>query len=363
VTVAIPTYNEADHIEAVLEGFLHTSYPGRIEVIVADGGSTDETADIVQRVASRDPRVRLIANPKRIQAEGLNRILRECTGEVFLRADAHCIYAPDYLERCVEILGETGAVNVGGAQRLIARNAVQAGVALAYRSILGSGGARYRDPSTEGWVEAVYLGCFRRDVLVEVGGYAPMPTNEDAELNLRLLEWAERRGTALAPGGSLPAALYTSSRIKVWYYPRTSWAGLFRQYLAYGRGRCRTVRAHPDRSGLRGRLPLLLVTATLLAVLTDLLILGGGLHSLDLCAAIVALAVFEGARTALRLREPFTEESWRGPRDRLPPLPVRALLCAGVILIQPIAHSLGFGSELLAAWLRRGSEAPDPAGP
>jgi glycosyltransferase involved in cell wall biosynthesis len=360
VTVAIPAYNEADDIEDVVGGFLRTKYPGRIEVFVADGESTDGTPDIVRRLAASDPRVRLVSNPRRIQAYGLNLVLRECTGEVFLRADAHCVYAPDYLERCIEVLQETEATNVGGAQRFIARTPVQSGVALASRSLLGSGRARYRDPEYEGWVETVFLGCFRREALLAVSGYRPMRTNEDAELNLRLLEHAARNGKPGGPGNSLPQVLYTSPRIKVWYYPRTTWRRLFKQYFAYGRGRSRTVRGHPGRSGLRGQLPFWLTLLGVGFLLTDHLFLAGQLHSLQLGAAGIAVVLADATRVTLRLRSAFADEIWRGPREQIPSLPARALLCAGAILTQAVAHSLGFGAELIVRRLRGAGKDPGP---
>jgi len=47
VTIAIPAYNEAAHIESVITGFLNQQYPGLVEILIADGGSTDGTQDIV----------------------------------------------------------------------------------------------------------------------------------------------------------------------------------------------------------------------------------------------------------------------------------------------------------------------------
>src|SRR5579863_184080 len=83
VSVVLPILNEERHIRACLESVLAQDYPGdRFEVIVADGGSTDGTRDIVSAVAARDPRVRLIDNPGRLQAAGLNRAILAGKGDV-----------------------------------------------------------------------------------------------------------------------------------------------------------------------------------------------------------------------------------------------------------------------------------------
>ena len=162
VTVAIPTYNESVNIEHLLNVLLLTEYPNLVEIFVADGGSTDATQDIVKKVSLAQPKVKLIHNPLKIQSVGINLILQECTGDIFLIADAHSEYASDYIERCVEVLVKSKALNVGGAQRFVAKTPFQVGIALGSRSFLGSGGAKYRDPNYNGYADTVYLGCFWR---------------------------------------------------------------------------------------------------------------------------------------------------------------------------------------------------------
>ena len=351
VSIAIPALNEAAHIERVIREFLRTRYRNLIEVFVADGGSTDGTRSIVRELAKEDPRVQLVHNPQRYQSAGLNLILARASGDIFLRADAHSDYAEDYIERCVEILLETGSVNVGGAQRFVARTAFQAGVALASKSIIGHGRAKYRDPNYDGNVEAVYLGCFWRKALLEVSGYTPMRTCEDAELNLRLLD---RFGSK--PGEGIASGLYTSSRIKVWYYPRTSWWQLCKQYFNYGRGRCRTVMAHPRRTPLRGKLPFLFLSCVLLLSLADLAFFSGALHTRELVLAGLAVPFVEAFRVTLSRRRRFEVEQWRGAPADTPSVLTRALLCGLVLLSQPVAHFAGFGCELLRNGISRASE-------
>ena len=352
VTIAIPALNEALHIESLIRGFLKTPYPRLIEICVADGGSSDTTREIVERLSAEDPRVKLIDNPQRIQAAGLNHILRVAQGEVFLRADAHCEYADDYVETCLATLLETGALNVGGAQRFVARSRFQAAVGLASRSVLGSGGARYRDRGFDGYSDTVFMGCFWRRDLRAVSGYRVMATAEDAELNLRLVERARRLGY-----GSEPEALYTTSRIRVWYSPRSSWYALAKQYYRYGLGRYRAVRDHPGEAPLRGKLPFLVLSAALCAFLFDQAVLAGRLHTLALGLVGAGILLLAGLFTALRLRRTFGEEIWRGSREARPSLPVRGLLCGVVFLTVPVAHWAGFATALIADLLRRSRRA------
>jgi succinoglycan biosynthesis protein ExoA len=247
VTIAMPAFNEEHYIEACIASVQAQDYPAdRIEILVADGRSTDRTREIIERLTAADPRIRLVDNPERLQAAGLNRVVREARGDVIVRMDVHCEYAPTYVRRCVETLERTGADNVGGAQRARARTFFQKALCAALESPLGVGGARYRSADQEGYVDTVFLGAFRRRVFETVGLYDPNAiTNEDAELNQRLI----------ATGGKV----YLSPEIEVHYYPRDSFKALAKQYYKYGRGRARTLLKLGRFLGLRPMVPFFMV--------------------------------------------------------------------------------------------------------
>ncbi|MBI2392738.1 MAG: glycosyltransferase family 2 protein [Deltaproteobacteria bacterium] len=251
VSIAVPCLNEERYVEACLAALRAQDYPAeRLEILVADGGSTDRTREILQTIVREDPRVRVVDNPGRIQAAGLNEAIRRARGDVVIRADVHADYAPDYVRRCVEVLDETGAWNVGGAARPRAKGPFQAAVCAALKSPLSFGGSKYRDERNEGWVESVFPGAFRREVFEEVGLFDPKAiTNEDAEINQRI--WAH--------GGRV----WLSPKIVVHYYPRDSFGGLARQYFKYGVGRARTLLKHGRFLSVRPAVPFLALTGEL----------------------------------------------------------------------------------------------------
>lgn len=256
VTVAIPCLDEARFIGPCLRSVLGQDYPpDRLEVIVADGGSTDGTLETLSVLAQGEPRLQVIANPDRIQAAGMNAILRRARGDVIVRMDVHCEYAVDYVRRCVEVLERTGADNVGGAQRARAESPFQRALCAALASPLGVGGARYRSAAEEGVVDTVFLGAFRREVFEEVGLYDPGAiTNEDAELNQRITEAGGR--------------VYLSRQVVVHYAPRASFGALARQYFRYGRGRARTLLKHGRLDSVRPVLPAALVASGVALLVT-----------------------------------------------------------------------------------------------
>jgi glycosyltransferase involved in cell wall biosynthesis len=257
VTIAMPCLDEERYVEACLRTVLAQDYPAdRFEIIVADGGSRDRTREIVARIAAEDGRVSLIENPGRLQAAGMNEVIRHARGDVIVRMDIHAEYAPDYVRRSVEALERTGADNAGGAARTRATTPFQQAVCAALESPLGVGGSKYRDAVNEGWVESVFNGAFRREVFERVGLYDPGAiTNEDAELNQRIL----------AAGGRI----WLSRDIVVHYLPRARPDAIVRQYYRYGRGRARTFLKHRRLLSLRPALPFLMLVAGVLLVATS----------------------------------------------------------------------------------------------
>jgi glycosyltransferase involved in cell wall biosynthesis len=287
VTIAMPCLNEERFIEACLASVRRQDYPAdRYEVLVADGGSTDKTREILARLGAEDPRIRMVDNPARIQAPAMNQMVRAARGDVVVRMDVHCEYADDYVRRCIEALERTGADNVGGAQRARAKTFFQKALCAALESPLGVGGAKYRGAEYEGFVDTVFLGAFRRRVFETVGLYDPRAiTNEDAELNQRII----------AEGGKV----FLSKDIVVHYYPRDSFSSLAKQYFKYGRGRARTLLKLRTFLSPRPALPFLMVcggTALLAAsVVQPLALAPFGLYA----AATLLEAVRVGRRASV----------------------------------------------------------------
>jgi glycosyltransferase involved in cell wall biosynthesis len=227
VTVAVPVFNEEGHLAACLDAIAAQTYGEIIEVLVIDGRSTDRTREI----ALGYQHVTLLDNPRRIQAAALNVALRYASGEVFVRVDGHCTIAPDYVERCVEALTESGAAMVGGGMSPVASGTLQEGISAAMASRLGAGPARFHVGGAAAWVDTVYLGAFRTALAREVGGYAEdVGVNEDSEFAIRM-----------APRGGI----WFDPSICSTYVPRDSIGAVAKQFHKYGRSRAATLRRHP----------------------------------------------------------------------------------------------------------------------
>lgn len=248
VTVVLPTYQEREHIRDCLDSLLAQDYPGPVEVIVVDGGSTDGTRTVV----TDERGVRLVDNPRVTAAAAMNVGLAEMAGEILVRADAHSLYAPDYVRRNVEVLEETEAACVGGPMRPIGTTVFGRAVAAVTQSPFGVGPGRFHYEDQRTTVETVYLGCWRRSTLLDADGWDETGLQwaaEDQELAYRI----RQRGGQIVLDGS----------IRSFYFPRESARALARQYRNYGLAKASTLAKHGTLPYWRPLAPAGLVLAAL----------------------------------------------------------------------------------------------------
>ncbi len=229
MSVFIPARNAEATIGEAIDSVLSQDYEGPVELIVADGSDTGATSDLVRRLY---PTVRLVPNPEQTTGFGIRAACRAATGEIIVRCDAHTVFPPGYLRRAVNTLQRTGAANVGGRQQPTGATFFGRAVALAMTTPLGAGNARYRLGGSEGPVDTVFLGVFRRDALEAVGGVDPtLVRNQDYELNWRLRVHGE--------------TVWFDPALVVAYRPRDTLRDLARQYFDYGRWKRVVARRHP----------------------------------------------------------------------------------------------------------------------
>lgn len=298
ILVVIPALNEARSIETCIRSLTSGLPEGtQLDMIVADGGSTDGTQEIVSRLAAGLPGLQLVDNPDRLQSAGINRAVEACAGdrhEILIRCDAHSSYPRGFIAALAETLADRGAASVVVPMDATGRTAFSRAAAWAVDTKLGSGGSAHRGGRNSGYVDhghhaAFDLGWFRR-----IGGYDPdFSHNEDAEYDKRLTDAGGR--------------IWLESSIRIEYQMRPSFRTLVKQYLNYGRGRARTVKKHRMKPRLRQVIPVINlagISACLAASpLLPFFLLWPGAYLLGLLSVSVA-----GAKQ-MRSAEGF----WAGP--------------------------------------------------
>lgn len=329
VSVVVPVRNEAPFLERAVASILDQDYPLPFDICLAVAPSTDGTADIATRIAAREPRVSVVANPAGVTPAGLNAAIRATTGEVVVRVDGHAELCAGYIRRSVESMCRTGAVNVGGRQVPEPESPFEAAVAAATSSRLGTGGATYRVGGPAGPVDTVYLGVFDRAAGDAVGWFdESLVRNQDYELNIRLR----------AAGG----VVWFDPELSVAYRPRGTWRGLARQYFEYGRWKAEVTRRHPSSLRVRQAVP-----PIALALATGAIVLGFR-RPRWLAIPVLGVAIVLGE--AVRI----------GRRRSAPPM------VTGVVLATiPVVWSLGLfvgWAGVIGQAIRRQTEASDRGG-
>ena len=259
VSVILPVLNEEAHLEDSILAILSQDYQGSFEVILALGPSRDRTNEIANALVARDARVKLVANPTGKTAAGLNLAVAASQNPVIVRVDGHAEIPKNYLTLAVEILRETGAVNVGGVMAAEGVTKFEKAVARAMRSPLGVGASRFHTGGAAGEADTVYLGSFRREAINQAGGFDERYTRaQDWELNHRLRK-----------NGGL---IYFDPRLQVTYRPRPTLRKLAKQYFQYGTWRRVVSRSHSGTINMRYLAPPVTLLGCAISIITGALI-------------------------------------------------------------------------------------------
>lgn len=316
IAVVIPTLNEAAGIADVIDRLREGLPDDRpVRLIVADGGSSDATRDIVTRIAATDPRVSLIDNPGRLQSAAVNLVARQSAlwAELLMRCDAHALYPAGFVRAVADALERSGADSVVVPMDSEGTTCTGRAIAWVSDTPAGSGGSAHRGGRASGFVDHGHHAGWRLARFLAAGGYDESYShNEDAELDCRL----NRSG----------GRIWLDADIRITYFVRPTLGALWRQYRNYGRGRSRTVRRHPGSMRARQLAVPGFVAANAVALLLGLL--WGW--------ALLLPAAYLGALGLISMQVALRRKS------------VCGLLAGPAALVMHVAWALGFAGGMLA---------------
>ncbi len=290
----MPCFNEQRTIRSLLDSIYHQTYPRHnIEVIIADGLSTDQTRQeiIGFKLANEDLVVEVVDNPKRSIPSGLNQAIDTARGDYIVRLDAHSVPAEDYVARSISALESELGDNVGGLWEIQpGSDTWQArSIARAAAHPLGVGDARYRVGGRAQEVDTVPFGAFRRSLIERIGNFdETLLTNEDYEFNTRIRK----------AGGKI----WFDPGIKSRYIARRSIGDLARQYWRYGFWKVKMLRRFPESFRWRQLAGLFVLSFPVLAVLGLWFIWAGWLLLFEAVVYLLAL-VLVGTQLAIKHRD------------------------------------------------------------
>lgn len=260
LSVICPVYNEEKYIDTCIASIITQDYPNDdLEVIFADGMSTDRTREIIAKHTSQYSWIRIIDNPDRIAPSGLNKAIKESKGDIILRLDAHASYPANYFSVLVEGLQKYKADNIGTVCKtdVLNKNSKSLAIREVLSHPLGVGNSSFRtgiDLAQE--VDTVPFGCWRKGAFQRFGLFDErLVRNQDIELNKRI-----SRG-----GGKIVIIPDTYCT----YYARETFSKLAKNNYNNGKWNIMTVwYTHQINSlSLRHFIPLIFLLSLLLPVL------------------------------------------------------------------------------------------------
>lgn len=224
ISIIIPVRNEAGLLENCLESIQNLDYPkDRLEVIVADGMSTDKTSEVARKYGAN-----VVLNEKQTVSPGRNLAFKHASGDIIAFTDADCIVDKNWIKKALKYFEDNTVACVGGPN-LTPPDEGNFGKAVGFvfnQRLFAAGSIHARELKEIKEVRSI-PGCnavYRKSALEKV-----MPIDEslltcdDTELNQRLID----KGYKL---------LYTPD-VFVWHYRRPDPKRLFKQMYRYAIGR------------------------------------------------------------------------------------------------------------------------------
>jgi glycosyltransferase involved in cell wall biosynthesis len=214
VSIIATVKNEGAALQPLLDSILDQTRPPD-EVVICDGGSTDDTLAVLNEYRQWMP-LRIIEAPGSNISQGRNRAIAAASGDIIAATDAGVVLSPDWLESLVAPFADDSVFVVGGW--------FEPDPYTDFEVVLGSTVLPSRndiDPAT--FLPSSRSIAFRKEAWAAVGGYPEwLEHSEDLVFDKALLEH-------FGPITFAPSAV-------AYFRPRTSLRAFYRQYFAYARG-------------------------------------------------------------------------------------------------------------------------------
>ncbi len=238
VSFIIPVLNEEATIKLCLDSLLQLDYPKeKIEIIIAEGPSTDKTNKIIENFAKNYNNIKILKNPTGNTAIGRNICIKNSKGEMVMNYSGHVTAEKNLLKiLALKLLNSPEEIVAVGCSNISPKkqNFIGKVAGVVFSSFLGGKNlfvqnAEFKD---ERFSDHISFSCYRKKVVEKVGNFDPsFWCGQDAELDLRLLNEGYK-------------ILYTP-KTKVYHFKRTTIRLLFRQMYRYGIARAKMVKKHP----------------------------------------------------------------------------------------------------------------------
>ncbi|MEV0150221.1 MULTISPECIES: bifunctional polysaccharide deacetylase/glycosyltransferase family 2 protein [unclassified Nonomuraea] len=184
VTVIVPAYNEAAGIQATVRSLVETDYPGEVEVLVVDDGSSDDTARLAAAFGYGN--VRVIRRPNGGKPAALNTGITQARHELLIMVDGDTVFEPATIGRLIRQLADPAVGAVSGNTKVGNRRGM-IGRWQHMEYVIGFNLDRRAFELLDCMATVPgAIGAFRRSALMALGGVSTDTLAEDTDLTMAL---------------------------------------------------------------------------------------------------------------------------------------------------------------------------------
>lgn len=260
VSFIIIAYNAEKFLEKSLGSLKKQDYSHKnIEVILVDGMSKDKTKQIMEEFAKENEnefkQIKVLENHGKTLPRGWNVALKEATGEVVLRVDAHTFFDENFVSNNVKEIQEGEDIVGGKCISVTQENTWKERLLLiAEESIFGCGIADFRRKEEKEYVSTLAFAMYRKKVFDDVGPYNEnLARTEDNEMHYRMKQKGYK--------------FLLSPNIKSYRYARSDLKGMIKQKYGNGKWIGITLKYCPKCFSIYHFIPFLFVLGILFSVI------------------------------------------------------------------------------------------------
>jgi len=261
-SIIVPSYNRSDEIQELLTSFTALDFePSRLELIIADDGSKDDTAPLVKNYQEKLPfQLHFYSQTNQGPGAARNMGMKHARGDFFIFIDSDCTVPPSWLKKIDQALNQSQAEAFGGRDsfRKDFPDLLKA-INYSMTSFITTGGLRGRKGKklAKFYPRSFNMGL-SRNLYEKIGGFGSLRHGQDIEYSHRMIKSGAK-------------IVYIDDAI-VYHKRRTSLKKFFRQVFNWGVARINLYKI--DRSMLEP-----LHAAPAAATLVLLLLLTGSIFS------------------------------------------------------------------------------------
>ena len=321
-SIIVPSYNRQDEIEELLRSFLTLDFDfRRLELIIADDGSSDHTSGVVESFRSQLPfALHFYSQKNQGPGAARNMGIEKAKGDFFIFIDSDCTVSANWLQQIDRQLSEQKADAFGGRDsfRPDFPDLLKA-INYSMTSFITTGGLRGRQGKklAKFYPRSFNMGLSRR-LFQKIGGFGSLRHGQDIEYSHRMIKSAAK-------------IIYIDEAV-VFHKRRTSLKKFFRQVFNWGVARINLYRIDPEMLEPLHAAPAVVTLGLILLVIGSLIFRPAWLVLQCVLGLSLLVLLISGLHAAIKYRSP-------------------AMLYL-VPLVMPI-QILGYGSGFLLAFLYR----------